>query len=207
MSEHTDDERGRADRLLEADFLDRLTDLDSGSLLTARDDAVEEEDQISYVRRLLQGRLDLLNFEKERRASGQGTQPELGTAEGDRALARRLGKVLTAPPTGVLRLVRADASAGAATVSVAEHRRAAEAAAGDVRLSDPKALDDAALDAALERIAVFESGVSVNRRRLQIVADALLAEVARRVEAGALPAEEIPAGQHGDTPSLPATPP
>ncbi|MFP5347768.1 MAG: hypothetical protein ACLGIA_12180 [Actinomycetes bacterium] len=191
--------QGRADRLLRPESLEGLERPDDEQLLTLRDEAVDEENQISYVRRLLQGRLDLLRFEKERRTGSQPAGADLGAASDDRALARALGKVLTAPPTGELPvLAPGQSGSGVDENAVSAHRRAAEAAAGDVRLSDAKTLDDAALDAALQRIAAFEVEVSRNRRRLQRAADTVLEEVARRVEAGRLPADQLPAAKHGD---------
>jgi hypothetical protein len=67
---------------------------------------------------------------------------------------------------------------------VGEHRRAAEAAVADVRISDLGSLDDAGLDAAIARLAGFEDQFSASRRQVQLVLDTLSAELGRRYRDG-----------------------
>ncbi|MGH3667653.1 MAG: hypothetical protein ACRDU7_05145 [Acidimicrobiia bacterium] len=66
MSEH----RRRIDTVLEPDYLADISGADLDELRRRRETAEDVEAQISYYRRLLHGRVDLLNFELRRR-SGQ----------------------------------------------------------------------------------------------------------------------------------------
>lgn len=180
------DGRRRIDRLLAPGFTDRLAELDDGELLKDRDEAVAEEADLSFVRKTLQGRLDLLEFEQQRRAGAVDGDPPLGSLHDDGQLVRALTRVLTSHPPHDI----PHAGTGQPT-SVGEHRRAAEQAVADVRISDPDHLDDAELGAAITRLSGLEARVSESRRRVQVVADALSGEVARRVEAGRVPAEVL----------------
>lgn len=63
MNEH----RRRIDIVLEPEYLENLKDLDLDELRQRRHTTEDVESQISYYRRLLHGRMDLLNFELRRR--------------------------------------------------------------------------------------------------------------------------------------------
>ncbi len=62
------DKRRRIDIVLEPEYLDNLSGLDLDELRRRRHTAEDVESQISYYRRLLHGRMDLLNFELRRRS-------------------------------------------------------------------------------------------------------------------------------------------
>ncbi|MGH8914163.1 MAG: aerial mycelium formation protein, partial [Acidimicrobiia bacterium] len=64
MSEH----RRRIDTVLEPEYLEDIADVDLDELRQRREAAEDVETQISYYRRLLHGRMDLLNFELRRRS-------------------------------------------------------------------------------------------------------------------------------------------
>jgi hypothetical protein len=196
MTEQVDGGQRRIDRLLSGDVLTGLADTDADTLLRLRDDAVQEEADLSYVRRLLQGRIDLLRFEQEHRAAGRPEDtPGMPAAGDDEELVRALTRVLTS---------HADSSKDEPPLSastpgtidprdVEPRRREAEAAVADARVSNLGALQDNDLAAAVERLRVLERQVSASRRRVQEVVDALAEEVARRVELGQLPADSLPA--------------
>src|SRR5699024_3801246 len=61
------DKRRRIDVVLEPEYLDGLAGLDLDEVRRRRDTATDVEAQISYYRRLLHGRMDLLDFEQRRR--------------------------------------------------------------------------------------------------------------------------------------------
>ena len=61
------DRRRRIDTVLEPEYLEDLGTADLDDLKQRRDTAEDVEAQISYYRRLLHGRMDLLNFELRRR--------------------------------------------------------------------------------------------------------------------------------------------
>ena len=60
----------RIDRVLDPGFIAEAGSLDLAELRARRDDAEAEEADISYLRRLLQGRLDILRAELVRRSQG-----------------------------------------------------------------------------------------------------------------------------------------
>jgi hypothetical protein len=57
----------RIDRVLDPRFTDRVDQLGLAELPARREEAEAEEAEVSYLRRLLQGRLDILRAELARR--------------------------------------------------------------------------------------------------------------------------------------------
>ena len=161
----------RIDRVLSEDYLSGLQTLDLDDVRSLRADAEQEEVDLSYLRRLLQGRVDILRAEQARRGGdGSGSLvddlPRI-LADEARGGARGLGRHATAEPS------RADA-----------HRRYVESLVADVGLSDVGQLSDAALEEALEVFQREERDVSDKRRRVQQVMDACTAEITRRYRDG-----------------------
>lgn len=64
--------RRRLDRITAEDYLDDLDALDLDAVRARRDECSEEETQLSYLRRMLQARLDIVRAEQERRRGGEG---------------------------------------------------------------------------------------------------------------------------------------
>jgi hypothetical protein len=172
--------RRRIDRVLSDGFLDRLTLLSLDEVRGRRREAEQEEADLSYLRRLLQGRLDLVRAEQARRGgapSGEGGSivdalPGI-LADGARS-TRGSGRHLTVEPS-----------------RVDDHRRAAEALAADTELSDPQAMTDGELAGALATFTEAEQAVSEARRQVQAAMDALTAEVARRYRDGEATVDEL----------------
>jgi hypothetical protein len=162
----------RIDRVLAEGFLDRIAEVPLEELRTMRADAEQEEVDLSYVRRLLQGRLDIMRAEVARRA-GDGTAslidllPGILADEGGTSAPRGSGRHATLEPS------RADS-----------HRRYVEALVADVDFSDPASHDDASLQAAMGTLAHEEEIVSTSRRAVQQVMDACNAEITRRYRDG-----------------------
>ena len=158
------------DRVLGEDFLTGLSDLDLGELRHRRADADQEETDLSFVRRMLQGRIDLLAGEIERRERGEaapGLNERLAAAMGgEERSTRGSGRHLGTDPS-----------------RLGEYRRTAERLAGTVAFSDPAALSDEALAAAVQRLRAQEAEVSDLRRKVQAVADVLHEEMGRRMAA------------------------
>lgn len=185
--------RRRIDLVLGEGFLDGLEDLPVDQLRTRRGEAEQEETDLSYARRLLHGRLDLLRAEQERRA-------EPGAAAGavsstDEELVAALTRTLADPPgpshgMGKHGLVEPS--------RVGEHRRAAEAAVADPALSDPAGMDDEALAAAVARIDALQHDVGEQRAAVQHAADALTEELGRRYREGVLHVEDVLGGPGED---------
>jgi hypothetical protein len=170
------------DRVLAPGFADDVAELRPEDLRERRHVAEQEEVDLSYARRLLQGRLDLLRSEQRRRTGdeaptvpGERTDEEIVrdivAAMGDDGPRRDhgLGRHLDIEPS-----------------RVGEHRRAAEQVVADPHISDGSHLTDDELTEAIERISGLEQQVSLNRQRVQHVSDALTEEVARRFREGEL---------------------
>ena len=165
--------RRRIDLVLADDFTADLADLPLEALRGRRREAEQEEVDLSYTRRMLQGRLDILRAEAAARAGDRegSIVDRLADILGDRTRGeggdRGLGRDFTVEPR-----------------RVDEHRRAVEQAIADVGLSDVSTQSDDELRAAIERLAAMEHAVSELRRRVQAVLDALTAEVGRRYADG-----------------------
>jgi len=164
--------RRRIDRVLADDF---LADLDTANLETLRDlrgEAEQEEVDLSYVRRLIQGRIDITEAERHRRVTG-GNAP---------SIIDQLATILAdenATTTGSGRYLSAEPS------RVDEHRRVVERVISDVRMSDVAELTDEQLAGALRVLRQHEQRVSDLRRSVQTVVDALSGEIGRRMAAAA----------------------
>ena len=169
----------RIDKVLDPDFVNGLDQLSLDDLRERRREADQEETDLSYMRRLLQGRLDILRAELARR-SGEGSDlvdalPQILADEASGG-PRGLGRHMSAEPS------RADA-----------HRRHVEALVADVDLSNPDAHDDASLRKVLATLEAEEQSVSESRRAVQKVMDTLTGEVTRRYRDGdADPSDLLP---------------
>ena len=159
----------RIDRILEPTFVQGLDALPIEELRRRRDECLAEREYLSLLRRLLQGRAEILKAESEARASGAEQAP----------LVERLTAILADdehPTTSRGEAVR---------VVVPEEemllaRRRVERLAADADLSDPSALDDDVLATAIEALVTEEEGVSASRRQVLDVLDALQDELKRR---------------------------
>lgn len=172
----------RIDKVLAADFATGLEALPLADIRERRREAEQEEVDLSYLRRVLQGRLDILRAELARR----------GGEETD--LIQALPRILADDPGSGPRGLRGLGRHAAAEPSRADaHRRHVESMIADVDLSNPQGHDDAELREILTRLEDEERRVSVQRRAVQSVMDALTAEVTRRYRDGdADPSDLLP---------------
>lgn len=162
----------RIDRVLAEGFLDRVSEVPLEELRELRADAEQEETDLSYLRRLLQGRMDIMRAEVTRRAGGEGASSLIDLlpgilADDDGGSPHGSGRHATLEPS------RADS-----------HRRYVEAMVADVDFSDPSGHDDASLARALETLEHEEAIVSASRRAVQQAMDACTAEITRRYRDG-----------------------
>jgi hypothetical protein len=177
MTEFVAGGRRRIDRVLAPGYLDGIDLLDLDEVRVRRAEADQEEVDLSYARRLMQGRIDILKAEQQRRLGG-APAPVLGTRT-DEAIVEALKRILAderRTDHGMGRHMTASPS------RVGEHRREAERAVADVGGSDLDALDDLQLDEAISSLSTIETRVSRSRRSVQQVVDALTAEIARRYQ-------------------------
>jgi hypothetical protein len=163
----------RIDRVLAAGFLDRVHEVSIEELRTMRAEAEQEETDLSYLRRLLQGRLDIMRAEVRRREGGADAPslidllPGILADDSSGGAPYGLGRHVTAEPS------RADM-----------HRRHVEALVADVDLSNPGGHSDESLSHVIEVLEREESEVSTNRRAVQTVMDACQDEITRRYRDG-----------------------
>ncbi|MDX2292394.1 MULTISPECIES: ABC transporter substrate-binding protein [Streptomyces] len=145
-------------------------------LRALRRDAQSDEADLSYVRRMLQGRIDILRAELARR-----TDPEAPVLD-------RLSEILADVPS------RHRSSARHVTLSTPrgeEYRRLAAEMLSEVELSDLTARTDEELHTAMGRLAGYEQQISQRRQALQRTADDCGAEIARRYREGEAQVDDL----------------
>ena len=179
MTEFLPGGRRRIDRVLAPGYIDGVETLDLEELRVRRADADQEEVDLSYARRLLQGRLDILRAEQAcRRGDGD---PSSSRARTSRSSPPSRASSAT---SSARRVVSAGTSrrrplAGSASTAA---RRSAPSPTSAVPTR--RGLDDVALAEAIANLADIESRISRSRRQVQAVVDLLTEEIARRYQAG-----------------------
>ena len=170
MTDHVAGGNRRIDRVLAEDYLDGMPGLPLDEVRALRAEAEQEETDLSYLRRLVQGRIDIVRAERARRdGTGGNLVDQLATilADEPRSPSRGLGRHSSLEPS------RTDS-----------HRRHLEALVADVDLSDVGNVSDDDLAGLLETLQSEEQAVSRKRRAVQGVADACSAEITRRYRDG-----------------------
>ncbi|CAL9519806.1 aerial mycelium formation protein [Streptomyces sp. Tu 3180] len=163
-----------------------LTALSLPELRTLRRDAQRDEADLSYVRRLLQGRIDILGAELARRVPVGAASVAAAPAEA--SVVERLPEILRDAPA------RHRSSARHVTLGTPrseEYRRLAAEMLAEVELSDLGARTDGELNAAMGRLVRYEQQVSWRRQRLQRTADDCSAEIARRYREGEAQVDDL----------------
>ncbi|MGW3565533.1 RsiG family protein [Streptomyces sp. NPDC000941] len=153
-------------------------------LRALRRSAQSEEADLSYVRRLLQGRIDILHAELNRRSTpGSPGAVEEGAEETrpPAALVDLLPEILVDGPPGHRSSAR---HVTLGTPQGVESRRLAEETLAEVGLSDLQARTDEELTGAMARLVGCERQISRRRRELQRTADDCGAEITRRYREG-----------------------
>jgi hypothetical protein len=160
----------RVDRIRDPGYATGLGHLPLEELREKRDECMAEREYLSLLRRLVQGRAEILKAELGARESGDETAP----------LVDRLATILSADEH-----TRGSARGEALRVGVPEEelllaRRRVERLVADAGLSDPTALDDDTLGQAVEVMLAEERQVSQARSEVMRVLDALQEELKRR---------------------------
>lgn len=174
----------RIDRVLAPDFTSDLDSLSLEELRARRAEADQEEVDLSYLRRMLQGRSDLAQAELARRAEPKTGAAQSGAPESDAEVVSRITAALTeegqdrSPAQGLGRHRAVEPS------RVGETRRQGESLLAVSGMSDPATLDEAALRAVLGQLVDEEHEVSATRKQVQAILDTLSAEVTRRYRDG-----------------------
>jgi len=175
--------RRRIDRVIAADFLTDVGERPLTEVRGMRDDCRLEEARVSFARRLLQARLDIVRAEMARRADGGKGDllQSLPDILADETMPTTLGDARSVPfyePFG----------------DDERARRNSDDLMGDPSLGQLPDLDDAELVALVDSLASEERGVSEIRRRLLEHLDALQGELIRRYTSGGVDTEGILGG-------------
>lgn len=160
--------RRRIDQVQSPEFTSGLEALPLEELRSRRRLCADLDTELSYYRRLLQGRLDLLAFEVRRRAG-----------EEQRSLLEALPEVLASWAAGEPGLPERRVPVEIPDLPM-QGRRAVDRALADDFLARLPEMDDAELAAVQHRLAEAEGEVSRQRRAVFEASDLLQAELVRR---------------------------
>ena len=161
--------------LLDPGYLGDLSTRPMDEVRSMRAACQEVETGLSLLRRLVQGRLDIVGVELQRRADGgdPGDLPDLiarlPEVLSDRTHAPGVGRLPQMMTPGEL---PADLESELESIVSAGH------------LADLPSVDDAALRTMADQLAAFEEKVSGHRSALFERIDALQAEITRRYKTG-----------------------
>lgn len=161
--------RRRIDRILAPEYLDGLGAVPLPDLRAKRAECVGEETLLSFERRLLQGRLDILEAELRRR-SGEDAGP----------IMERLAAILADEPSPS----RGAFPQAVALPSFDNPRRRVEKLVSDDTLASLPDLPDDRVREIVEALRSAEQALSEQRREVQRVLDAVTGEVGRRYKTG-----------------------
>ena len=161
--------RRRIDRVLDEGFVSDIGDLSLESLRERRNLARQEEADLSYVRRMLQGRIEIVQAELEAYSEG-----------GEGNLVEKLTQILSSPGGSV----PAGARVTAAPTSAGEDRRYAERLLNAVGLSQESDATSERGQQVLVKLREEERSVSEFRAKVQSVISVLTMELGQRYRSG-----------------------
>jgi hypothetical protein len=162
------DSRRRIDRVLQPEFVSDLDKADLSELRERRDTTEDVESQVSFYRRLLHGRMDLLDFELTRRS---GTEERTLLEALPEILAK--GMILGTEPT--LRYIEVMPPMPEST-----GKRLIDKIMDDGVLAQLPDLSDEEITEALDGLREFERELSVQRKQLFHVIDKIQDEIVER---------------------------
>lgn len=163
-------------RLLARDLLPDVTAIPLDDLRSLRVECSAAEGDVSFARRVAQGRLDIVGHEHRRRAGAEETMPDVS------------GLLFDLPD------IMSERAAGATSgrqVAIHEPGTIAQSliggldeAASPTELTSLDRLDDPMLAEVFERLRQLEVDLSTTRRRLHERIDSIQGEIARRYRDG-----------------------
>lgn len=169
--------RRRIDRVTAPDYLDGLDERSPAEVRAMRDECRDEEAQLSYLRRILQGQLDIALVELSRR-----------TQAGDRpSLVADLPSILSDRPSPAQR----DARAVPLYDPEDTGRRTTDAERFSAQVGQVPELDDDQLAALVRDVREAERGVSDRRKLVLERLDTLQEELVRRYRDGAASVDDL----------------
>jgi hypothetical protein len=157
----------RIDRIRDPSYLQGIDRMTLEDVRARRDECMAEREYLSLLRRLVQGRAEILNAELAARSS-----------DDHRPLVDRLSEILASDQPATSRGEAMHVSLPEEEMLLA--RRRIERLVADAGISDPTELDDSHLEEAIEVLAAEEHEVSTQRADVLRVLDALQDELKRR---------------------------
>jgi hypothetical protein len=157
----------RIDRIRDPSFVEGIADLPLDEVRARRDECMAEREYLSLLRRLVQGRAEILKAE----LAGRG-------GDDQRPLVDRLSEILASDQPATSRGEAMHITLPEEEMSLA--RRRIERLVADPGISDPAELDDDRLRDAVEVLAREETEVSAQRSDVLRVLDTLQDELKRR---------------------------
>ncbi|MSO38211.1 MAG: hypothetical protein EXQ69_08165 [Acidimicrobiia bacterium] len=163
----------RLDRVLESTYLDGVDGRSLDDIRAMRDECVEIETEVSYVRRLAHARIGILEAEIDRRKSGRSLSDLIDD------LPRILADQGTRPPPANTRVQ----GSLAPSMSI-QWNRGLEGLIADSTLANLPTLSDEELTQRIAQLHELDSEVSGKRKTLHGVIDALDRVLAARIASG-----------------------
>lgn len=159
--------RRRIDQILDPEYVENLGSIDLGELRARRQTAADVESELSYYRRILHGRMDLLNFELARRRGDE-----------KRSLIEALPEILGGGERagGQTGRVRGEFD----LELIGTGNREVDAVLQDDFMTHIYELDVDELEEILGMLSKTETDVSDTRRAIQTVFDTVQAEISDR---------------------------
>jgi hypothetical protein len=166
------------DRLLAPEFIEGVGEMPMEEVRARRDECQRAEFTLSYLRRLLQGRLDIIEAEVERRKSG---------ASGDVSeLIDRLPEILAGRAAAVIPQHRSLTTLAGVAAGVSDTFDVELSSIAGVQemASNLSALGDDELGAVAAHIRATEGQVSTLRRAIHDLINELQAQIVARYKSG-----------------------
>jgi hypothetical protein len=173
------------DRILAPDYLDDLASRPVAELRALRGECQAVETQLSYLRRMVQGRHDIVAGELARRRTGGD---RYDTADLVDRLPEILADRIHAPGPGRLPAVM---EPGELSGALADRLNAISTR---VPIESPGDAEDDALETVADELEQLEHEVSGMRRKLFDRIDTLQAEITRRYRSGEARVEDVLSG-------------
>lgn len=176
----------RVDRVPAADYTRDIDSRPLTELRELRDEAAQQEGDLSYLRRLLHVRIDVVEAELRRRVEG-------GSTSGVEQLVTILTDNTVGATTGRYRTISRSAADA--------YHRHVETLVADFDLSDIKSVSEDTLHQARQVFRDEEASVSQRRREVQSLVDELNAEIASRYRRGSAAVDDLVAAERVPEPA------
>ena len=175
--------RRRIDIIADPEFIDALTEIPMKDLRERRALCDGLDTELSFYRRMLHGRMDLLNFELRRRSGAE-----------TRSLLEALPEILAGAEAGAPLVTTGRAVPVVMPDIPDEGRRTIDHVLRDDFLAHLPSTETAELESILANIADVEQGISGQRRLVYDVYEKLQAELTRRYREGIADVGELLSG-------------